>query len=194
MVASGGDKNEQIIPCSETGSSSSALADGAQENDVSKWTVKTLKERCRERGLLVSGTKAVLIQRVQDDFRTEQTISIPQINQQTASKQQQEAGAGAGMNNENSRFCNDVDVMAHLVRLVQEYILARDGEASSRDIGRYLSVNPSTGNNPRIQTALQELKQSYGGMSRFLSRRADLFEMLPPYESSSYDYPIRLKH
>jgi hypothetical protein len=121
------------------------------------------------------------------ELRKEQHISIPQINQQTASKQQQEAGAGAGagMNNDNSSFG-----MAHLVRLV-----ARDGEASSRDVGRYLSVNTSTGNNPRIQIiALQELKQSYGGMSRYLSRRADLFEMLPPYESSSYDYPIRLKH
>eukprot|EP00978_Attheya_sp_CCMP212_P041368 scaffold236297_cov57-Attheya_sp.AAC.1 len=58
MAASWGDKNEQIIPCSETGSSQSALADGAQEKNFSKWTVKTLKEKCRERGLLVSGTKA----------------------------------------------------------------------------------------------------------------------------------------
>lgn len=39
--------------------------------DYSQFTVAKLKERCRERGLLVLGTKAVLLQRVTDDLKAD---------------------------------------------------------------------------------------------------------------------------
>ena len=48
--------------------------------DYSSWTVVRLKDLCRDKGLPVSGTKSVLIERIQNAEEEDSTASSKEIN------------------------------------------------------------------------------------------------------------------
>lgn len=142
--------------------------------DYSTYTLAKLKERCRDRGLMVSGAKAILLQRVMDDVNKQ----IQEIQKQQQSQQQKYDQRSAEIETSNmsriqrprmaSRLTNDrirrntvenisksnkpysgmtnvdADIIRHLDGLIKEYILACGGQAGSRDVGRYLAANSSS--------------------------------------------------
>jgi hypothetical protein len=103
----------------------------------------------------------------------------------------------------------DPKVDAHIEALVREYLHASGGEASSRNIGRYLAANAAlapAGQSSRWgnqrNTALKQLKSSFGSLATYINSKDDVFEkvtshfrngqgeMDPPSEHS---FGVRLK-
>ena len=81
----------------------------------------------------------------------------------------------------------DPNIEAHIERLLREYLRASGGEASSRNIGRYLAANAaldsdSSSNggreNAKRNTALKQLKEHYGNLAAFLNCKEDAFELV----------------
>ena len=110
--------------------------------------VVELKEICREKGLLVSGKKADLIQRLVDDYEK---------NQEDSSTQSTE----------------DLSPEAYVEGLISEYLQVKGGSASSRDVGRYLQANKASAERLAHErgghtSALQELKELYGSVRRYI--------------------------
>lgn len=70
----------------------------------------------------------------------------------------------------------------HVEALIKEYLTASGGEASSRNIGRYLAANSalhienSTQNGRKKRnTALTQLKEYYGSLASYLNQKKDVF-------------------
>jgi len=87
----------------------------------------------------------------------------------------------------------DPAIGAHLEDLIKEYLTASGGEAGSRGVGRYLAANSDSknGNN----SALTELKESYGSLLAFIGRRGNVFTVLDKKKGKSGQekgFPIRL--
>ena len=175
--------------------------------DYSEFTVVKLKDACRSRGLPVSGTKAVLLERIQEDVEAE--ISLLRQRHEEAIKST--AAARPVIRPRATVFLNnrgglehfdkiDPEVTKHIAGLIEEYIHARGGTAGSRDVGRYLASSAastvagedSEGQRRRV-TALVELKETYGSLAnyvmaneeRFSKGRQDLSE-----KGKQYGFPI----
>jgi uncharacterized LabA/DUF88 family protein len=138
----------------------------SQIPDYSSMTLVELKEICRERGLAVSGTKAVLLSRIQDSMMNDRLSSLPNSINDKRSKE---------MTPPLQRPHND-PVAVFLKELVLEYLHAKGGVANSRMIGRYLSVNKASPKNQgQASNALKELKSIYGNLNTFVATFPDLF-------------------
>jgi hypothetical protein len=149
--------------------------------DYSKFTVPQLKDRCRERGLSVSGTKAVLLERVLKD-----------VEEQIEALQATTPLSRQGTQHVYSNQLVPAEAIDYLIDLVVEYLHANGGQANSRKVGLYLSANKSSlsngGGNGSHQnqklSALQELKIFYRSLRSFVLSFPDTFELA---ESSPSD-------
>lgn len=144
--------------------------------DHSSWTVIRLKDLCREKGLPVSGTKAALIERIE------------KAEEEDSKKLPTEA------TNATSELSDKEKLEKYLIDLVKYYIQESRGYASSRDLGRFLSTNSAS--NSDSNSALQELKNSFGGVAAFLNERNNIFTTVR--ESSdgdpmNFSFGIKLK-
>lgn len=177
---------------------------GELKRDFSELKVTELKEECRERGLPVSGTKAVLIERIQADV--EKQIAELRRQHKAKTKMKRPHITGRLHGERSTRPVNrpipqvSPETEQYLEELVKEYIKASGGKASSRDIGRYLSVNAdSSGQRASPEagqtTALSELKGLYGGLNSFIVHREDSFEKVADDspDRTSYEYLVALR-
>lgn len=119
--------------------------------DYSSFTVAQLKELCRERDLLVSGVKAALIQRLEE-------YDLSKLVRQE--------------HEEKKNPTNSLE--QYLVNIIKYYIVECGGYASSRDLGRFLSSNRGSHQMSNL-SALQQLKDSFGGLSSFINQRQNIF-------------------
>jgi hypothetical protein len=142
--------------------------------DYSKCTVTQLKARCRDRGLPVVGLKAELLERVLNDVQNEIAKLKEERCATAITSTETTVSGGAQSQSWLTGFTPpEESVATHLKGLVIEYIKARGGSASSRDVGRYLAANQSSkGSN---SSALQELKTAYGGLAYFLNLNSNTF-------------------
>jgi len=141
--------------------------------DYSSHKIAELKERCRQRGLAVSGTKAVLLQRVLDDVETES-------KQQRQQRQQQQQQQHKPATTTTTTTTPSSPIIQYLDKLIKEYLLASGGEASSRDIGRYLTAKEiSERRGISYGSALKELKDNFGSLNGYLTKRQDVFVNIP---------------
>jgi len=169
--------------------------------DLTTCKVAELKEECRERGLPVSGTKAALIERIQADMEEQISELRRQHTEKTKIKRPQMSGR-LRIEKPLPPLVRPVPPEAeqYLEGLVKEYIQARGGKASSRDIGRYLAANagsasPAVNSRMKKQTALSELKDLYGGLNTFLLHREASFEKFSDDspERTEYEYLVGLR-
>ena len=144
----------------------------AKEEDFSKLTVVELKDICRERNLRVSGTKAILIERIQNDIEKEEE-------------------------NSSETTGDEESISKYLENLVKYYITQCGGNVSSRDLGRFLATNKAYKSDSI--SALQQLKDIFGGVASFLNQRNHLFVTIRNQEqsfggsSNSYSFGIKLR-
>ncbi|KAL7579745.1 hypothetical protein ACA910_021887 [Epithemia clementina (nom. ined.)] len=138
------------------------------EKDLSAYTVAQLKELCRERDLPTTGLKAQLVQRVMEDVEKEKQLS--RLKQPAASHAQAPQHFPSPV---PPKPAVDPKVESYLQGIVKEYLRARGGQASSRDIGRYLVANKAS--DVRHNTASVELKVHYNNLSFFISCYPDVF-------------------
>ena len=169
--------------------------------DYSTFKVNELKERCRERGLPVSGTKAVLLERVQADVEEEKN-RLEEEHKENMRKQGTIRPVPTARLNFQPSFQMELErydtdnidpaVTDHLSGLVKEYLQASGGRAGSRDIGRYLAVNKAF-DTENFMTALQEMKKHYGNFVTFLMANSDTFSRGRQYltpEGREYGFPV----
>jgi hypothetical protein len=149
--------------------------------DYSVLTVNDLKARCRERNLPVSGVKAQLLERIKKD-------NEEQIARVVTEKRRDLPPA--------SRSPSLTSSPDYLHDLVFEYVKARGGKATSRDVGRYLAANRGSkskfGAYVEGLTALQELKDRYGSLLSFIAMQPDLIATRAE-ESEDHSFFITLK-
>jgi hypothetical protein len=131
----------------------------------------------------VSGVKAALIERLEEDDERQQNLS------------------SAEDATDHVRSTNDVvasPVSEYVINLVKEYIQASGGIAGSRDIGRYLNANSSFGGGQHgsigSSTALSELKGLYGSLARFINTHDDIFDRTATIDTDgNYEFQVRVK-
>jgi hypothetical protein len=127
-----------------------ALAEKFLNIDYSEFTVAELKDICRKNKLPVSGVKATLIKRIEDHMAEKKEAK--------------------------NHIMDNVDPDRRLEMLVLEYLHATGGEASSRDVGRYLAANKASDQRLALEqgqrnvSALKEMKERYGSLLRFVER------------------------
>lgn len=150
--------------------------------DYYSFTVPKLKQACRDLGLSVSGTKATLLDRL-----NEYAKDLPDQEEKRASipiRHVSESPIRHVTERKSYRIpvVNEA-VSSHLKNLMEEYLQARGGNCGSRDIGRYLNANqPSkseTDSTTTNKTALNELKSAYGTLRAFASSFPENFSVLP---------------
>lgn len=140
-------------------------------HDFTQMTVVELKEVCREHGLPVSGVKAALIERIEK--HVEEKVAASRLKSATKKKSDPVFQA-ASMSDSFKPPLVDAGRASYLEGLVVEYLHAKGGEASSRDLGRYLAANKSSTGTSH-QSALRELKTAYGGLRVFLAVIPNVF-------------------
>jgi hypothetical protein len=156
-------------------------------------TVNELKNVCREMGLALSGTKAVLIERIQNFLKTEQESG----NNESILSSNQRIMSVTTVSKESSTF-------NYLRDLIEEYLHAKGGVAYSRTIGRYLAANKATSTSRGKTSALQELKALYGSLNNFLTKNTDTFLLIKDQSSigivgnddpttENYGFSVKLK-
>eukprot|EP00980_Cylindrotheca_fusiformis_P008778 scaffold1869_cov122-Cylindrotheca_fusiformis.AAC.40 len=155
----------------KTVSFSEALPKETESQDLRTLTVAKLKEICRERSLPVSGKKDELIRRIRDDIE--------------AKREQQQPTA-----------IEEMEPKEYLLSLILEYLQVKGGQASSRDIGRYLAANKaspkrSLQENGRV-AALTELKELSGSLNKFILQ-TDSFEVKDTEDGDVFEFLICLK-
>jgi hypothetical protein len=116
-------------------------------------TVVDLKDKCRDRGLKVSGTKKELVDRL--DLDEDERLSHPAPRVMDAK--------GLKLN-------------SYLSGVVKDIILSSGGSLGSRDLGRFLQKVPPSPAGARGSTALKELKEQHGNIKRFLDENRELFQ------------------
>lgn len=124
------------------------------ETDYSKFTIVNLKELCRERGLKVTGSKAILVERIIQD-------NIMKVQAQNLTPK---PIRGSTINHESQ--IQDTPESRLFIAQINEYLTASGGEASSRDVGRYLAAAP--GLRGRGTSALTELKEAFVSLRAFV--------------------------
>lgn len=167
------------------------------KRDYSKCKVAELKDICRERGLLVSGTKVALMERIQQDVDS-QVLELQRQHSSSKTRMKRPSIAGRINGDQRRRVPATVaspETEKYLEGLIQEYVQARGGKASSRDIGRYLAANGSSGQTESCKTALVELKSLYGGLSAFLANRPDSFQLIndDSTDTTLFEFLVSLK-
>jgi hypothetical protein len=149
--------------------------------DYSVLTVNDLKARCRERNLPVSGVKAQLLERIKQD------------NEKQIARLAEEKRRDRSPPPRSSSVVSSFD---YLHDLVVEYVKARGGEATSRDVGRYLAANRGSkakfGAYDDGMTALQELKERFGSLLSFVAVQSDLIATKAE-ETHDHSFFITLK-
>lgn len=171
------------------------------KRDFTNCKVAELKEECRARGLPVSGTKAVLLERIEGDVE-EQILELRrQHTAKTRLKGQRPQVSGMierGARPVSQSISSEAE--SYLEGLVKEYLKASGGHASSRDIGRYLAANAGSmvhDDLPELDrmTALSELKSLYGGLNSFITNRQDSFEKFDDGspDRTAYEYLVALR-
>ena len=124
-----------------------------KDDDFSSWTVVKLKERCKERSLPVSGTKAVLIERILSDVE-KQKIESPAKGE--------------------SNGYVDPSVAKHIEDLVKYFLLENGGVTNLKSLVRFLASNNAS--SPSAENSLEEVNQHFGDISNFLSNvKKDVF-------------------
>ncbi len=102
-----------------------------------------------------------------------------QINAKKSSQQSQQAIPSLNLRPKANQV--DCNLSDYIETLIKEYLKARGGIASSRDIGRYLAANAAMGtpsvqaNHGKRHTALHQMKENYGSLASYLSSKADIF-------------------
>jgi hypothetical protein len=119
--------------------------------DYSRFTVAKLKELCKERDLLVSGVKAALIQRLEKYDLDQRVFQQHEVKKNLTNSLEQ-----------------------YLINLIKYYIVECGGYASSRDLGRFLASNRGSNQMSNL-SALQQLKDSFGGLASFINQRQTIF-------------------
>jgi len=76
---------------------------------------------------------------------------------------------------DDSNLSTEQKIEKYLIGLVKYYIMECGGYASSRDLGRFLATNQAS-NHSHSKTALQELKDHFGGVAAFLNQRSQVFK------------------
>ncbi len=158
--------------------------------DYSSYTVVQLKEICRDRGLPVSGTKAVLIERIESDDDEESTV----VSSAPASSTIDQSYQDTNVNNYNQQLSGKEHIRKYLVDLIKYYIVESRGYASSRDVGRFLATNRATSS--ESMTALQELKENFGGVAAFLNQQSNTFMTVREAsdgDPSNFSFGIKLR-
>lgn len=153
------------------------------KRDYSHYTVVRLKEYCRDRGLAVSGVKAALIERLQEDDELQRQMTAPT----TTAKYQ-------ALKSDVSRLPSSPTI-EYLVDIVKEYIKASGGTASSRDIGRYLNANLSYAAREQgglgQTTALSELKGIFGSLAKCINVYPDIFKRTAAVDNDgNYEFQV----
>ena len=159
--------------------------------DYSALKVTELKDICRIRGLPVSGTKAALLERIESSMKEEVGKLQKQHKAPIAMKRPQiSSRMSIPSRQTGSKYVTENAI--HLKKLVREYLKVSGGEASSRDVGRYLAANKGTDRNSGT-TALTELKDLYGGLVQFILEHDDEFEK-KDISGQSKEYRIALRN
>ena len=136
-------------------------------HDYSTFTLVQLKEVCRERGLAVSGKKSELLERIVADMN--ERSSHPIKSDQTPPRPED-----------------------YLHGLVLEYLQASGGQASSRDVGRYLAANKASEERSKNEqariSALQELKELFGPLKQYVLQIPTFFYKEHDAQEDQHDY------
>ncbi|KAL7539627.1 hypothetical protein ACHAWF_006462 [Thalassiosira exigua] len=195
----------------QTCDSKSENQSNSPPTNYSQLTIVKLREICREKGLPVSGKKDILIDRLEEDRKRKVVVepkpsdrSSPSVRHRATKSETTGLGQaldGTQPGNIYSATLPQMDatkyrssqvkgsapadhaVTARLEALIIEYLTASGGMAGSRDIGRYLAANSDSrrGN----QSALTELKETYGSLLSFINSRQGAFDVM--YEKTEYD-------
>lgn len=162
--------------------------------DYTTFTVARLKERCRERGIPVTGTKAILLGRVQEDVRNQISELKAKVNQIVDARRSDTALPTPGVKGALPKSNVDPKVTMHIEKLIKYYISQTGGAVSSRDLGRYLAANNARfpGLFAKKVTALQELKDNFGTLASFFDYKNDIFHISQTPDSSDYSFTIEL--
>lgn len=129
--------------------------------DYNELTITELKDICREKGLKISAKKKIeLVERIEEHISESKNLEPKNA---------------------------ELSPERHLKSLVLEYLYASGGQASSRDVGRYLAANKvsstrrlreeSTG---RHIHALAELKEIYGSLNTFVKNLPEFYIVSAP--------------
>jgi hypothetical protein len=180
-------ENYDFQATSAVGDQSAALSmigDNGQQKlekeDFSKFTVAKLKEICRERNLHVSGTKAILIERIESD-----------INEKAEEKNKTTDRTSTGV--DESTPVNSAS--QYLENLVKYYVKECGGYVTSRDLGRFLASNKAFKSNSH--SALQQLKDNFGGVASFINQRNHLFMNVKDQErgfgENNYSFGVKIR-
>jgi hypothetical protein len=157
---------------------------GVNKVDLSIFTVTKLKEMCRERNLHVSGTKALLIERIENDVEneTQHSTSFESLS---------------NTKRENTMQNEEEQTSKYLEELVSYYITQSGGHVSSRDLGRFLSTNKAYKSDSL--SALQQLKKTFGGVASFLNQRTHIFSTMRDQDqtnsesSNNFSFQVELR-
>jgi len=181
----------------KTESLSSDALPASLSEDYTTYTVARLKERCRERGIPVTGTKAVLLGRVQEDVANQISQLKVQVNRiVVAQGSDTDVPTSVRDTKRNvSKGRVDPQVTIHIEKLTKYYISQMGDVVSSRDLGRYLAANNACmpGSSSKKITALQELKDNFGTLASFFEYKNDAFEIMDVGAKSDFAFGIKLK-
>lgn len=130
-------------------------------------SVAQLKEMSRAMGLPVSGRKVQLIERLQlasnsNSKDTDKVLSSDKAQNQVIT------GERTKKNLKSNIIDVDPELSRYLQILMKEFLQASGGEASSRNVGRYLAAYKPL-RLGQSQSALDELKIKYGSLATFLN-------------------------
>jgi len=162
--------------------------------DYTTYTVARLKDRCRERSLPVSGTKAILLQRVEEDVAYQ--ISHLSAQQSVMVQESKTSATTESTKKALPKIHVDSQVTIHMENLIKSFISqAGEGLVSSRALGRFLSMSDASKQRPGNEkmTALQELKNNFGTLSLFLEHKNDVFALTTIGDESDFSFGVKLK-
>lgn len=190
------DLNDDEISTTESSSHHSKQLPELLTRDYSFCLARELKDACRKFGLPVSGTKPVMLERIQQ-----------YVDGQVALWKAQDEKTNSDLRrlplerrNDNYLPMVEESVAAYLKGLMEEYLHAKGGIAGSRDVGRYLAANKSSSSSvqrpfQKSSSALVELKKAYNSLNSFVVCCPDSFYIQPGSgneKSAKYEFRIAL--
>ena len=134
--------------------------------DYSQFTVVKLKEICRDRGLAVSGTKAAIMERIEQDI----ALGLKVAGEKRVESLRSSRGGDVMLHLQEPQLPDSPESRFFIMHM-KEYLTASGGEASSRDVGRYLAAAPGMrGRGGGSSSALTELKETFNSLRLFVDR------------------------